>query len=89
MNGSKRKPHSDNAGYVCELKSRHPKLPGHFVVYDATKTDLDQSSGRWVCMHEPSGYHICFDSQQSARDMMKHMAGGGNDGDFGQHEEGR
>lgn len=83
---SKRKPHNGNAGYVCELKSKHPKLPGHFVVYDAAEAGLCDEGGRWALVHEPSGYLINFTNQKHARAMMKSMAAGGDDGDFGQHD---
>ena len=87
---SKRKPHNDNAGYVCEVKSHHPQLPGHFVIYDR---DADPSPGidadhRWIVVHEPSTHHVAVVSKQSARALMKEMANGSNVADFGQHEGG-
>lgn len=85
---SKRKPHNGNAGYVCELKSKHPKLPGYFVIYDrdANPSPGIDADGRWVVMHEPSSYLISFSSIPKARAMMKAMANGSDAGDFGQHE---
>lgn len=86
---SSRKPHSHLAGYVCELKSKHPKLPGHFVVYDR---DADPSPGidadnRWIVMHEPSSHFVACHSQKVARELMKAMAAGSDDADFGQHND--
>ena len=85
--GGPRKPHNGNAGYVCELKSKHPKLTGHFVIYDR---DADPSPGidcdcRWVVMHEPSSHHVGCKSLATARQLMKSMAAGGDDADFGQN----
>lgn len=36
-------------------------------------------------MHEPSSYHVSIQSLRSARALMKSMAAGGDDADFGQH----
>jgi hypothetical protein len=85
---SKRKPHSSNAGYVSERKSKHPKLPGHFVIYDR---DADPSPGidadqRWIVMHEPSSHHVAVSSLLHARALMYDMADGHGTADFGQHE---
>jgi len=85
---SSRKPHNQNAGYVCERKSSHPKLPGHFVIYDR---DANPSPGidaddRWILMHEPSSYHVSVRSLRLARELMSAMAAGGNDVDLGQNE---
>lgn len=84
---SNRKPHNDNAGYVCELKSRHPNLPGHFVIYDrdATPSPGIDADSRWIVMHEPSSHHVAVPSLRDARALMKTMAAGGNDADLGQH----
>lgn len=86
--GGKRKPHNGNAGYVCELKSHHPKLPGHFVIYDRNakpSPDID-ADFRWVLMHEPSSYHVAFKTLADARYAMKEMANGSNLCDMGQHD---
>lgn len=85
---SKRKPHADNAGYVAERISRHPLLPGHFVIYDR---DAEPSPGidaneRWIVMHEPSSYLVCVSNLPAAREIMCDMAAGGNIADLGQHE---
>jgi len=82
------KPHMHNAGYVTERKSNHPKLPGHFVVYDR---DANPSPGidadeRWIVMHEPSSYHVACPSLSKARDLMVAMAAGSDHVDLGQHE---
>lgn len=84
-----RKPHMSNAGYVTERKSKHPKLPGHFVVYDR---DANPSPGidadeRWIVMHEPSSHHIAVSSLRAARALMAAMAAGDDCADFGQYEE--
>jgi hypothetical protein len=83
---SSRKPHNGNAGYICERRSNHPKLPGHFVIYDR---DADPSPGidsddRWIVVHEPSGHHVGLATLSGARELMESMAAGGNDADFGQ-----
>lgn len=84
---SARKPHNQNAGYVCELKSQHPQLPGHFVIYDRNQPNVDiDADDRWILMHEPSSYHVSVSSLRVARELMKAMAAGGNDVDLGQHE---
>ena len=84
---SVRKPHRGNAGYVCERKSKHPKLPGHFVIYDrdASPSPGIDADHRWIVMHEPSSAHVAVASLRSARELMKAMADGSNDADFGQH----
>lgn len=85
---SKRKPHNGLAGYVCELKSHHPKLPGHFVILDR---DAEPSPGidadhRWIVVHEPSTHHVAVPSLRTARAIMKGMAHGENVVDLGQYE---
>lgn len=85
---STRKPHMQNAGYVTERKSKHPKLPGHFVVYDR---DANPSPGidadeRWIVMHEPSSHHVAVSSMDKARALMVDMSNGGDAADFGQYE---
>ena len=91
---SQRKPHNHYAGYVCELKSKHAQLPGHFVVVDGYEQGCASKEGgdpRWYVMYEPTAdcgnnpTLIGFSNQRSAREMMKHAAAGGNDGDFGQN----
>jgi hypothetical protein len=84
-----RKPHNVNAGYVCELVSKHPKLPGHIVIYDR---DAEPSPGidadeRWIVMHEPSSHHVAVPSLAAARLVMKAMANGSNVVDLGQNED--
>jgi hypothetical protein len=83
---SNRKPHMENAGYVTERKSRHPKLPGHFVVYDRDNGFEIDADHRWIVMHEPSSYHVAVSSRAHAQALMVAMAAGGDDADFGQHE---
>lgn len=91
---SARKPHNGLAGYVCERKSHHPKLPGYFVIFDRDKggdwvTGTDGS--RWGVLHikadDTSGCVITFTNLQAARDVLTLMCKGSNIGDFGQHEE--
>jgi hypothetical protein len=79
-----RKPHMNNAGYVTERKSKHPKLPGHFVVYDREAGFEIDADERWIVMHEPSSYHIAVPSRRVAQLLMASMAAGGDDADFGQ-----
>lgn len=86
---STRKPHNNLAGYVCELKSKHPKLPGHIAIFRTHEAELDCGDCRWAVAHMPSDGNIgCFvgiNSLQSARELMKDMAAGGNMADLGQH----
>ena len=86
---SSRKPHSHLCGYVAERKSKHPKLPGHFVIYDR---DANPSPGidadhRWIVMHEPSGHMVCVPGLPAARAIMYDMAAGGDCADLGQYNE--
>lgn len=87
---STRKPHAGNAGYVTERKSKHPWLPGYFVVYDRDADpppDID-ADFRWIVMHEPSGYHVAARNLPAARALMVAMASGEDAADFGQHAKG-
>ncbi len=87
---STRKPHSGNAGYVAERKSAHPRLPGHFVIYDrdANPSPALDADDRWIVMHEPGSAMVSCRSLALARKVMVAMAAGGDDYDFGQHEGG-
>lgn len=89
---SKAKPHNNLPGYVAERKSRHEKLPGYFAIFDRTKTDVFESSERWIVVHfldsgNNTGCFVGVASVASARLLMKDMADGGNDADFGQFED--
>lgn len=91
---STRKPHNDLAGYVCERKSFHPKLPGYFVIFDKNNGGawVTGSDGqRWAVAHlkadDSIGCLTTFSSLPSARSIMIDAATGGNTCDFGQHEE--
>lgn len=81
-----RKPHNHLEGYVCELKSKHPKLPGHFVIFDRNKTTAIDADARWVVMHMPSSHHVAIRTLKDAREIMKDMARGGDSVDLGQYE---
>lgn len=85
---SARKPHMENAGYVTERKSKHPKLPGYFVVYDrdATPSPGMDADNRWIVMHEPSSHMVSLPNMPAARALMVAMANGSDEADFGQHE---
>lgn len=90
---SRRKPHNDLAGYVCELKSKHPKLPGHFAIFDKKKGGewvTGEDGQRYGLLHvrsdDTSGCVVCFSNLPSARAVMKDMANGSDIADFGQHE---
>lgn len=78
-----------NVGYVTERKSHHPKLPGHFVVYDRKMGFDCDADERWIVMHEPSSHHVAVSSLTKARELMVAMANGADDADFGQHDEGQ
>lgn len=72
---SKRKPHSDNVGYVAELKCKAP-CGGHIVIYDRERGfDID-ADHRWIVMHEPSSLHVSVPSLRRARAEMKDAAAG-------------
>ncbi|MFY0540041.1 hypothetical protein [Nannocystis pusilla] len=82
------KPHAADAGYVAERKSNHPKLPGHFVIYDRDAEpppDID-ADDRWVVMHVPGSAMVSCTNLRLAREVMAAMASGSDDFDFGQHE---
>lgn len=86
---SKRKPHNNIPGYVCELRSKHPKLPGHIVILDRDNgaDDIDADE-RWLVAHmagDALGCFVAVRNQAIARDLMKATAAGGNDVDLGQH----
>lgn len=66
-----RKPHTGNAGYVCERKAR---LGGHIVVYDRKNGCDVAADERWIVMHEPSSGHIAIATESQARDLMKALA---------------
>jgi hypothetical protein len=90
---SARKPHNDCEGYVCELKSKHPKLPGHFVIFDKNKGGdwvTGSDGGRYAVVHCKSdgtlGCLVTVPALPSARAIMKDMADGGNVADLGQYE---
>lgn len=51
---STRKPHNNLSGYVCELKSKHPKLMGHFVIFDKNK------GGDWVTGMDGQRYGLVY-----------------------------
>lgn len=91
--GTKRKPHNHLAGYVCERKSFHPKLPGYFCIFDkknggdwVTGTDGCRYGVLHIQPNEQAGCVITFTNLPSARAIMVEMATGGNIGDFGQNE---
>lgn len=90
---SRRKPHNDLAGYVCERKSHHPKLPGHFAIFDKNKGGdwvTGDDGNRWGLLHiktdDTSGCVVCFTNLPSARAVMVEMCDGSNIADFGQHD---
>lgn len=84
---SKRKPHNHIPGYVAERVSKHPKLPGHFVIYDRNKGFEIDADERWIVMHEPSSAHIAVKTLAIARSIMYAAAEGGNEIDFGQNSD--
>lgn len=91
---SNRKPHNDLAGYVCELKSRHPKLPGHFAIFARDKggdwitgTDGDRYGVAHMKADDTVGCIVCMPNLPSARWLMKEMVSGSDVADFGQHQQ--
>lgn len=90
---SNRKPHNDLAGYVCELKSKHPKLPGHFAIFARDKggdwvtgTDGDRYAVAHIKPDDAMGCLVCVQNLPTARAIMKDMASGSDIADLGQHE---
>ncbi len=87
---SVRKPHNHLPGYRAELKSKHPDLTGHIVIFDRVNGgDWIDALDRWVVMHingDDCGGMVSVASLASARDAMKHVANGGNEIDLGQKE---
>jgi len=90
---SNRKPHNDLAGYVSERKSIHPRLPGHFAIFDRDKGGAwvtGEDGARWGVLHikrdDTAGCVVTLSSLQSARGLMVDMARGSNVADFGQNE---
>lgn len=89
---STRKPHNDLAGYVAELRSHHPRLPGHFAIFARDKggdwitgTDGDRYAVAHMRQDHTVGGIVCLPNLPSARAVMKDMAAGGNVADMGQH----
>jgi len=86
---SSRKPHNHLAGYRAELRSKHPGLPGHIVIFDrANGGEWIAADGRWIVMHidgDALGCMVEVGSMQSARELMKHVANGGDEVDLGQN----
>lgn len=89
---NKRKPHNNWLGYVTERKSRHPKLPGYFAIFDrdnggdwVTGTDGE----RWGLLHiktdNTCGGVCTFSSLPQARSFLYDAVDGGNVVDFGQN----
>lgn len=90
---SNRKPHNNLNGYVCERKSKHPKLPGHIGIFDRDKGGAwitGEDGERWGVAHlKPEhqvGGIVTVSSLEAARALMEHMADGGNSADLGQHD---
>ena len=79
---STRKPHNHLAGYICELKSKHPKLPGHFGIFARDKGG-DWATGvdgdRYAVVHlKPDGTLggvVCLPNLPSAREVEGHSLG--------------
>ena len=81
----------NNAGAVVSRVSKHPRLPGHFVVYNARKAGID-ADHPWVAMYEslvPDHPHqsgmISFPTRDSALYACKIAASGSDEFDFGQN----
>jgi len=79
------------SGYVCERKSNHPKLPGHFIVLRAELAGLDVGNEcKYAVAHckgEQMGCFVGMTNLPSARALMYDMAAGGNVADLGQYKE--
>lgn len=89
---SKRKPHNNIDGYVAELKSHHPKLPGYFAIFDRNKGAtwmIGEDEPRYAVAHIRAdnlfGSFVTLSSLPAARAVMKDMAAGGNTADLGQY----
>lgn len=75
---SKRKPHSDFAGYVAELRNRYSG--GHTVISDCKRAanegtpivaDYAQEGGRWQVLCNEHGHLIYCTNLPTARELMK------------------
>ena len=70
--GTARKPHNDNAGYICER--RHP-AGGHLVIYNAEQAGLCTHDGKYAVVLElPNGDGVIgpqFSSMPKAREFYK------------------
>lgn len=89
---STRKPHNNLAGYVAERKSRHPKLPGYFAIFDRNKggdwvtgSDGERYGVAHIQPDDSMGCVVCVSSMPTARAVMVDMAEGGNVADLGQY----
>lgn len=76
MNGRKRtsrtprKPHSVNAGYICELKNRLTGI-GHVVIYIASEQGIDVGDNKYAIVCETHGTMTGTTSLPKARKIMK------------------
>ena len=67
---SKRKPHNDVIGYVCELRNRVTGID-YVVIYDRNKGFDCDSDGRYVVVCEAHGTMVSETSLPRARMSMK------------------
>jgi len=67
---SKRKPHNDVIGYVCELQNRVTGV-GHVVIYDRNKGFDCDADGRYVVVCETHGTMVSETALPRARMSMK------------------
>ena len=67
---SKRKPHNDVIGYVCELRNRVTGID-YVVIYDRNKGFECDADGRYVVVCEAHGTMVSETSLPRARMSMK------------------
>jgi hypothetical protein len=67
---SKRKPHNDVIGYVCEIQNRVTGV-GHVVIYDRNKGFDCGADGRYVVVCETHGTMVSETALPRARMSMK------------------
>ena len=69
-NTTNRRPHSNLAGYICELRNRRTGI-GHVVIYLAKEQQLDESYGKYAVSCEAHNVFTQTTSLPKARAIMK------------------
>jgi len=67
---SMRKPHNNQAGYICELKNRRTNI-GHVIIYFAKEQGLDDTCGKYAVVCSAHNTIVNTTSLSLARSAMK------------------